>query len=327
MAETHSLFGRCYRDFSPYVPSISERGLVIFQAEFEGPLGPTTGVFTSEGDAWIASEATRIGAFCSHPDFSEGSYGCVYAQTTSGKRALVALEHGGLLRVLAPNESLVGPLGPTMNARGDVAFRAFAVDGSAKVAVAHRAGTVVTVASTTSGLQGFEGLPAISDDGSIVYRATQLDDTCVLYKYTNGASICVASTAKTFAALSSFPCINARGTLAFTGTLKNGGMGVFTVDGKEPPRKVFVSPHFSSLRGALIDNNDGLLLLATPVDGELGVYRGFGDAYKRVFGIGDAFRGDVIREFALNPVSVNGRGQLVARLKLASGKQYIVRQS
>jgi hypothetical protein len=45
----------------------------------------------------------------------------------------------------------------------------------------------------------------------------------------------------------------------------------------------------------------------------------------RVLGVGDRLHGATVVDFALNPVSVNARGQLAIRVALDDGRQFIVR--
>jgi hypothetical protein len=137
----------------------------------------------------------------------------------------------------------------------------------------------------------------------------------------DGVLTTLVDTTGPFVELGRFPCLNEAGLVAFGATLRDGRAGVFLATGDGVARVADVG-EFESVRGALLDDGGGVLFFATPRGGALGVY----DAMSRkVLSIGDNLFGSIVTDFALNPVSINGAGQFAIRLKLESGKQFVVR--
>jgi hypothetical protein len=85
---------------------------------------------------------------------------------------------------------------------------------------------------------------------------------------------------------------------------------------------------FESFRGALINGAGTIVFYATPRGGTLGVFTTQGASqssnHERVVGIGDTLFGSPVKDFALNPVSLNEAGQIAIRILLEDGKQMIV---
>lgn len=80
-----------------------------------------------------------------------------------------------------------------------------------------------------------------------------------------------------------------------------------------------------SYRGVLPADGDRLVFYATPPGGSIGIYLSASGRVTRLLGIGDPVIGSTVTGFALNPVSINRRGQPAIRLELADGRQAIVR--
>lgn len=133
----------------------------------------------------------------------------------------------------------------------------------------------------------FHGLPIVTGDGLVVYRS--------------GDRLCRDGETLAQGALNAFPCATPRGRVAF---VRDGG-------GDE---------RFASVRGLLVNDAGAEVRIATPHGGRLGVY-----APERILGLGDPFEGSTITDFALNPVSINERGQLAIRVTLASGAEHVLR--
>jgi hypothetical protein len=250
-------------ELGPYVPAISDAGVVAYTAtRADG----STAVVVDGQVVDLAAE--------SHPDVN-----------TRGD--LSAYTRGGVVRgatLLSPHH---GPLGPTMNNRGDVAWRS---------------DTSVHINDAEVARGHFEGLPVVNDAGSVAFRTTLSDGRHAIYL--DDRLVVAAPT------LGRFPSLNHGGTV------------------------VFVSPHAVhrwrdgvvetlhegwGYRGALVDDEGRVVFYATPPGGTLGIYaRG-----ERV--LGGSFDGTPIREFALNPVSINAAGEVVVRVRLEDGRQLIMR--
>ena len=252
-------------DFGPYVPSINNHGVVAFTVGSEvlcGDGGPLRRLLA--------------GDFHSHPDINDNLQCCVY-----GRRRVWGV---------AGDFERVGPLGPTMNESGQVAFRA---DGA------------IFLGERRLAAGAFEGLPVTNAAGTVVFRS----DTGI---YT---TLGVVADFTTFVSLGHFPDINDEGTVVFTGDHTVSGPGVFTSS-----RQVVAG--FPSVRGALINNAGQIVFYATPTGGSLGIYAQAG----RLLSIGDSLWGARVTEFALNPVSFNDLGQLAIRIGLSNGRRMIVRR-
>ncbi|HEY9102429.1 hypothetical protein, partial [Chitinimonas sp.] len=113
-------------DFAPYVASINDQGVVAFQATLADG---HSGVFVSNGttttDIAVTTAAdSPVQRFASHPDINRAGVLSVYAELKGGEEALL-LYAGGEMTATGVQDSFkgIGPLGPTMNEAGAVAFR------------------------------------------------------------------------------------------------------------------------------------------------------------------------------------------------------------
>src|SRR5690606_11011916 len=68
-----------------------------------------------------------------------------------------------------------------------------------------------------------------------------------------------------------------------------------------------------------------VIFYATPRGGRLGIYAGPEPAADRVLAVGEPLLGSAVTGFALNPVSINGAGQLAVRVQPADGPQAVLR--
>jgi hypothetical protein len=309
--------GPRFSGFAPFVPSIDAHGRVAFQASLARS-GGRSGIFR-EADGEIvelASTDDRVQQFVSHPDVAADGSWCAYAVLASGAAALVL---GAPDRVTTIAEGArVGPLGPTMNERGAIAFRGRTPSGDASIAKTD--GSSVVHVADSRRFAAFHGLPLIDEHARVVFRADLHDGTQGIYA-DDGSTL--VDTTDELATIGAFPCMNAHGVVAFTGTRKDGAAGVFTV-GKGRLVAV-VQGGFESFRGALLDDDGEVVFFATRASregGSLGVYAEDGSA---LLAIGDAAAGSRVVDFALNPVSINRRGELACRVALASGREAIVR--
>lgn len=200
---------------------------------------------------------------------------------------LAAYTRAGVVRDGTVLSPQHGPLGPTMNNRGDVAWRSD--DG-------------VHLNQTTLARGHIEGLPVVNDAGSVAFRTTLPDGRHAIYL--DDRLVAAAP------ALGRFPSLNHRGVVGFVSPQGVHRWRDGTVD----------TLHEGwDYRGALVDDEGRVVFYATPPGATLGIYaRG-----ERV--LGDGFDGTTILEFALNPVSINAAGELVVRVRLADGRQLILR--
>ncbi|WP_460531951.1 choice-of-anchor tandem repeat NxxGxxAF-containing protein [Chitinimonas naiadis] len=314
-------------DFAPYVASISDDGVVAFQATL--PDGHS-GVFTSDGRA-ITDVAVTTTANCpvlrfsSHPDINRAGTLTIYGVLRNDEDALL-LYANGQLSVTGVREQFagIGPLGPTMNEQDDVAFRGTLQDGRAGIHLRHGTESI-TVAAVGESYRGFEGLPVVNNHGQVVFRADMQDGRQGVFLYEEGRCTTVVMTGDAFAEIARFPIVNDQGTVAFVATRSSGEPGIFTSTAGSTTCLLDAAAGFESYRGVLINNAGLVAFYGTPIGGALGIYAGPDPLRHRLIGLGDTLFDGTVVDFALNPVSVNERGQLAIRVALSDGRQYILR--
>lgn len=301
-------------ELGPYVPSIDDDGAVAFWA---GLAGGESAVFVGRGGGLAAiaraGPGSPLAGIASHPAIAGGQV-CFYA-SDGGLRCWRA---GALEVVARPGGALaqVGPLGPTMDAGGRIAYRArLAGGGDAVFAGDER------VADTRGEVASFEGLPVATDDGAVVYRATMRDGRHAIVCHRADATSVVAETGGDLVELGRFPAAKHSRDIVCVGRFAGGGGAVLRWRDGRRETVVDTGAGFESFRGALVDGDGGVVFYATPTGGTLGVYAGGA----RVLGVGDRWRDTSITELALNPVSINRAGQLAVRVALADGAQAILR--
>ena len=317
--------GERFVDFAPYVAAVDERGVVTFQA---GLRAGGSGVFCGDGGPLVSiidPTGGDIREVCSHPDRSSDAATCFYGDHSAGFRG-VFLVRDGQLHTIARGD--IGPLGPTMNERGDVAYRATRADGVAGIHVG-RVGATMTIAETGDRFHHFEGLPVIAESGMVAFRAALRAGGHGIYLHagvqaTDGLET-VVETGAEFRDLGLFPIVTGACVVAFSGTLRDGRSGVFVVADGQRACLADTDDGFASIRGVNMSNGGATVFYATPPDADIGIYAGRHPVNDRIFGIGDRFRGAVVTDFVLNPVSMNDAGQLAIRAQLSDGRQFILR--
>jgi hypothetical protein len=272
--------GDRFSGFGPYVASINDAGHVAFWGDGQ--------VFVWRGSA--EPEPVDLGGeVISHPDIDAAGRVCAYVRLDSGETAVVLDA-----RVLDSGD--IGPLGPTMNDRGQVAYRA-------------RGGVYSNgdqVARRDDRFASFEGLPCVDDTGAVVFRADH-----GIYRWRGGQLETLVETGGDFAELGRFPAVGPGGEVVFAAQT-----GVFAID--RDGLRALHAGGFASYRGVLA-HEGGFVFYATPPGGAIGIYDGAG---RRLLGVDDE-----IAAFVLNPVSINRSGQLAIRLELTDGTGAIARFS
>lgn len=312
--------GQRFTSFAPYVPAIDDSGVVAFQAELRAG---GSGVYAGQGrepDALVEPGGGQVSRVCSHPDHSREGGVCFYGIDLHGLPGVFLLREGEMER-LAPGH---GSLGPTMNDTGAVAFRARRADGLDAV-YAFNAGKAACVASVGDRYAEFRGLPVIHGGGEVLMRASlRSGPESIELVGASGTSI-IAETGTTFASLGNFPAINARGAVGFVAAHRELGEAAFVSSHGKIAAVALAGETFESFRGILISDSGPAALLATPRGGTPGVYLFEPGGLRPLLQIGSSIDGSRLAEFALNPVSVNNRGQLALRLGLEDGRGLIVR--
>jgi hypothetical protein len=312
--------GERFTDLSPYVAAINNGGGVAFQASLqEGG----SGVYVSDGNTIatiVESGDGLLREVCSHPDLNSDRAACFYGELDSGDRA-VLLARDGTTIILAGS---AGPLGPTMNEAGAVAFRAengtFG-DGILRGADGH----VASIAACGTRFKQFHGLPVIDDTGSVTFRADLASGGEGIYVGDAECVRTIVETGDTFTSLGLFPIRNSAGFVAFCASLQAGRSGVFVAVEGEVETVVDTSGPFESVRGVLLDAAGRIVFYATPRGGTLGVFSGPDPVAGRLLAVGSPLLGSTVAELALNPVSINDAGQLAIRVALTDRRQLVLR--
>ncbi len=323
--------GERFADFAPYVASIAADGTVAFQATLQGG---GSGVFVGSGGAASAlavSGTGSISGICSHPAVNRARSACFYADGEGGRGVFVVAgtDAGHDPEVVLGTETVrvadfAGPLGPTMNDAGTIAFRAEPSGGGGAVFTAFE-GSVELIADATDRFSRFHGLPVIDGGGAVTFRADLRRDRAGIYLAEAGRLTAVVETGDRFSDLGSFPIRNDAGSIAFCASLAAGGSGVFVAAGGRIESVLDTSGPFESFRGVLLDGLGRLVFYATPIGGTLGVYTGPDPIAGRLLGMGSPLFGSTVVDFALNPVSINDAGQLAIRVATADERQFILR--
>jgi len=315
--------GSRFAGFAPYVPSVNDAGLVAFQAALvDGGSGVFVGAGPEVKTVVAPPEVTDV---MSHPDVNNAGEVGFYSVLADGVEAVVL--HGGhRAGVVADTRASfggIGPLGPTMNESGAVAFRATDRKGDPGIYVADTAGVrIVTVAS--DGWSEFHGLPVITRTATVVFRATRDAGPDGIYADHEGSLRTVVETGTEYATLGLFPSVGPDDIVAFAGTLRSGGAGVFTADAHGTITTVERDGAFESYRGALIADADTVIRAATPRAGTLGLFAGPDPDKDRILALGDTLLGSTVTDLAANPVSINCNRQVAVRAALADGRQIIL---
>jgi hypothetical protein len=315
--------GERFSGFAPYVASVNNAGVVAFQAAL--PDG-SSGVFAGAGghvDQLV--ERTLHAGVTSHPDLNDAGATSFYGELALGGQG-VFLCREGRVQIAADTRAAfasIGPLGPTMNEAGGVAFRADRADGVGGIFTGDGA-AVTTVAHANGRWSRFHGLPVITADESVVFRADCTDGVQGIYAGRAGSIRTIAETGERFESLGLFPSANERGAVAFAATLRSGGAGIFTDDDGRITQITETDGAFDAYRGALI-TDAGVVVIARPRDGSLGLFDGPDPDTDRILALGDPHLDSTVEDFAANPVSISASGHVAIRVGLADGRQVILR--
>jgi hypothetical protein len=322
VADTNGQFS----DFSSYVASINNDQVIAFQATLKNGV---SGIFASKSDQIdlvLDSTKSNLKQFYSHPDINFDRRSCFYATNRLGDQGVYCNYDHGLITLASTRNTFkcIGPLGPTMNEEGKVAYRANFVSGGRGIFIGSHEARIV-VADTCDRFDDFQGLPVINNLGTVVFRADLKNGEKGIFIRNGELLEVVVDTTGGFSDLGLFPMVNDSQTVAFNAALEAGGSGIFTATHGKITKVVDANDYFESFRGVLINNPGKIIYYATPKNGSLGIYCGEDPITDRIISIGDSLLGSTIVEFALNPVSINDRNQLAIRIKLADNTQLIVR--
>ena len=312
-----------FLSFDPYVPAIDARGAVAFQARCRD--GSTCVVVHDGRRSRVLRPHVDGHPFdvVSHPAINGRGDLVLFGRDASGRDHLLLHAHNAW-QSLADG---CGPLGPTMNERGEVAFRGMR---GGQPAILRAGGGLVATLATGPTYHAFHGLPVIASDGAVVFAADRASGERAILRVapageSRAPSELIASSTdgnSGYRELARFPCLGPDDA-ACVSAIRRDGAPVVCIDAGKAIVEVDC-PGFESVRGVLADRSGGLVLIATPRAAPFGVYRG-ADPRRLVIGLGSEVDGSPVTDFALNPVSINARGQLAVRVLLGDGRHAIVR--
>jgi len=310
------------RDFGPYAAALNEAGTVAFRADL---VSGGVQIFVGMGGT-LEPIALPPGVLIGHPEINAtGNLSLLIQEPAANPCCWLLPMMGGKAQAHGSSEiAAVGPRGPVMNEQSQAVFCARLYSGAEGLYLMAD-GSLEAIATTGEQFLAFPGLPVINQAGDCTFCAERRGGGRVILRRRGAALTEVAATGGAFCELGAFPSLDEAGRVAFTGRLQNGLPGAFLWSEGELRQLAISAVPFASLRSALLHGADGLVLCATPRGGELGVYRVDGASARRILGLGDPFAGSTIADFALNAVSINAAGQIALRLRLANGRQFILR--
>ncbi len=316
--------GDRFSDFAPYVASINDNGMVAFQATHRAG---GFGIHIGDGDAvrTVIAPDDPFSDIYSHPDINRDGAVCFYATHLAHGPATFLCRDAHVIPILRQPS---GPLGPTMNDAGQVALRATPAtenDPDANGVYIASTSNTACLAATGGPFSAFHGLPVVNAHGTVAFRVDRSEGDQQICLSDGTQCKPIVATGGQLSQLGAFPCLNDGGTVILAATRSTGGTGIFAAVRNELRTIIDSDGAFETFRGALINNAGTVIFYATTRSGQFGIFTGPNPEHDRLLGIGDALLGSTVVEFALNPVSINERGQLAIRVRLADDRQFIVR--
>ena len=333
----HSQYNKCvfsiiaetgdrFTDFSPYVASINNKGIVSFQAESANGI---TGIYSGDGDSLntiLESAGSNFNNFYSHPDLNDNDEYCFYAELISGSQGIFLCKNGEVIS-LAQTDNIfksIGPLGPVMNEDGAVAFRAELNSGCSGIFI-YINGKVKKITDTETIFRDFSGLPVINNTGMVAFKAILKNDVQGIYRRNDGSIEVIADTNSEFQEFGRFTDINDDGIIVFSALKKDGSSGIYTLFKGELNAAVVRENGFESFRTALINNSGKIIFYGVTQEGTEGIFKGNDPKGDMIISLNDNLFESTVKEIAFNPVSLNNKDQIAFRIKLENNHQLIIR--
>lgn len=318
-----------------FAPSINNSGRVAFLASLDGG---GSGVFTGNGSA-VQTIATTGAVF-------DQFFGVQPAINDSGRVAFLASQvapasvtgifvgtGGAAIAVATSNDFVNFNDYLSMNAAGQVAFRAFQLSTSQEGIFLGSGGAVTTIADTSGIFSGFKpdslfGDPSVSAGGSVAFAAQLKAGGSGFFVGNGGAATTIATTTggSGFINLPGSPSINDAGTVVFRGD-QPGIAGIYTGDGGATTTIVDSSGPFAGFGNFPAINNQGqVAFLGIPDSGPFqgGIYAGSDPVDDKVIAVGDALDGSIVTSLSFYR-AFNDGSQLAFRADLADGRVGIFR--
>lgn len=312
-----------FDSFYPYVASISNNSVISFQASLKEN---KSGIFISEKNNinCLVQSDKCFNNFFSHPDINENKLVTFYAEKNDKTQGVFCFENYDIYTVFEikfDSNNYIGPLGPTINEKGIVAFRA-TVDNIASIFIGEKNKSEL-IASTKNIFNNFHGIPVINDFNQVIFRTTLKNGLDAIYLYQDSKLTCIVDTSNDFISIGYFPSINNLGQIIFSGELKNGEKSIFLYQDKTI-KKIISDEIFESFRGGIINNKGDIIFYATIIGKKLGIFVYKNDEVKEIATFEEKMLDFKVVDLALNAVSLNDKGEVVLRIKDEKGIHRIV---
>lgn len=321
--------GVTFSRFGPYVAAMGDDGAIAFQAAF---VGGGSGVIVARDGRLEAVVDTRtshgartgLAEITSHPDFARDGRVAFYGRDARGGSGVYVADGATVERLDGSGDAdtvAVGPLGPTSNADGLVAYRATARDGSAVIRVC--GGRAPREPFRADGpIAAFHGLPIVTGRGAVLARVELRDGTHAIVRDDGRSSEDVVVTGEGVAELGLFPSADDDGTVVTSIRTTRGATALVSIAGTRLDTLVAEGAAYAHVRGGLLRDGHAVVF-ATLHEGSLGIFAGTDPVHHRIVAIGDRCLGSRVTSLAANPVSIGRAGALAIRLALADDREAI----
>ncbi len=310
--------------FGVLVPSVNDDGTVAVTAAHADGHTSLWRLWVGGRECIAHSADPRLGVarFTSHPDIDAAGVLSVYGARADGGTALFLADGDGVRSRVESGDRFraIAPMGPTMNDRGDVAFRADLVDGGSGMYLSRPDGVQVVV--ETPDLASLDGLPVVDPEGDVVVRVADHSQVGSVLRVAQGRRTPVFTDGDELAQLGRFPMIASDGGVGVAAERRGRGW-TYVIERGGVQRDVMPAGTYGFVRGGLLVRGGVLAVYVTPHGGAPTVLASpDGDV---LFALGGSFLGATITDYALNPVSGTDAGWIAARISLSDGREVIAR--
>ncbi len=218
-----------------------------------------------------------------------------------------------------------------INNNGDIAFLGNGSQGSGIFVISAGVYYQLTTTQAPSPYFNFSSSVNISDGGAVYFTAQENGvDGLQIFKagppVTNGPQLPMVSLVKSDSAsiFSSFltPSANGGGTVAFQGSLRAGGTGIYRVSAGSSPvlvvRTGSGTNEFGSLAGCSIGSSGKIVFYGGPNNAQDGIFDGPNPTTNKVVQRGDTIDGRSINNVNFSFNAVDGRGAVVFKYTAGS---------
>jgi len=256
-------------------PSINNRGVAAFRADFVGG----EGTFTGSGGP-LTTIADSSGALFSFGGVSINSRGTVAFFAGQGAGQGIFSGNGGPVTTIADTSTFPGGFSktPYSNSSGTVAFQGNHSGADQGIFIG-RGGPLTTIADTSGPLAVFPRDPAINAGGTVAFQATLDSGGQAIFTGSGGALTTVVDTDGPYEGFAGVS-INNRRNVAFVAILSSIPAGIFTGADPDADKVIAIDDIlFGSMVTSLgfstqaLNNRGQITFFAQTADGTIGIFR------------------------------------------------------